>query len=149
MSFFNLLRFPKKISHQSFSSKKKTKSFLSQSSTAASWAFLFPTLQKTLKSQATGSQNVCESGLGVESRGMVDDRQLHEASWNQQTTKKRQDLELQPLYLGGNPKIKVFPPKWMVKIMENPINPWMIWGENPLFLETPTCLVYFEKRGEG
>ena len=22
-------------------------------------------------------------------------------------------------------------PKWMVKIMENPINPWMIWGENP------------------
>ena len=29
------------------------------------------------------------------------------------------------------------PPKWMVKIMESPINPWMIWGENPLFLETP------------
>ena len=28
-------------------------------------------------------------------------------------------------------------PKWMVKIMENPINPWMIWGENPLCLETP------------
>ena len=28
------------------------------------------------------------------------------------------------------PKIGV-PPKWMVKIMENPINPWMIWGENP------------------
>ena len=21
--------------------------------------------------------------------------------------------------------------------MENPINPWMIWGENPLFTETP------------
>ena len=21
--------------------------------------------------------------------------------------------------------------------MENPINPWMIWGENPLFSETP------------
>ena len=34
------------------------------------------------------------------------------------------------------PKIGAFPPKWMVKIMENPINPWMIWGENPLFLET-------------
>ena len=26
------------------------------------------------------------------------------------------------------PKIGVFPPKWMVKIMENPINIWMIWG---------------------
>ena len=24
-------------------------------------------------------------------------------------------------------------PKWMVKIIENPINPWMIWGENPIF----------------
>jgi len=24
-------------------------------------------------------------------------------------------------------------PKWMVKIMENPINPWIV----PLFLETP------------
>ena len=23
-------------------------------------------------------------------------------------------------------------------IMENPINPWMIWGENPIFSETPT-----------
>ena len=22
-------------------------------------------------------------------------------------------------------------PKWMVKIMENPMNKWMIWGENP------------------
>jgi len=33
------------------------------------------------------------------------------------------------------PKIGGKPPKWMVKIMENPINPWMIWGENPLFLE--------------
>ena len=27
------------------------------------------------------------------------------------------------------PKIGGFPPKWMVKIMENPINPWMIWGD--------------------
>ena len=25
------------------------------------------------------------------------------------------------------------PPKWMVKIMENPMNKWMIWGV-PLFL---------------
>ena len=33
------------------------------------------------------------------------------------------------------PKIEV-PPKWMVKIMDNPINPWMIWGENPLFSQT-------------
>ena len=29
-------------------------------------------------------------------------------------------------------------PKWMVKIMENPMNKWMIWGKTPLFLETPT-----------
>ena len=27
-------------------------------------------------------------------------------------------------------------PKWMVKIMENPMSKWMIWGENPLFSET-------------
>ena len=27
-------------------------------------------------------------------------------------------------------------PRWMVKIMENPFFLWMIWGENPLFLET-------------
>ena len=27
-------------------------------------------------------------------------------------------------------------PKWMVKIMKNPMNKWMIWGENPLFSET-------------
>ena len=25
-------------------------------------------------------------------------------------------------------------PKWMVKIMENPMNKWMIWGVFPLFL---------------
>ena len=35
------------------------------------------------------------------------------------------------------PKIGGKPPKWMVKIMENPINPWMIGGEKPQFLETP------------
>ena len=32
------------------------------------------------------------------------------------------------------------PPKWMVKIMENPMNKWMIWGGFPgfpIFLETP------------
>jgi len=26
-------------------------------------------------------------------------------------------------------------------LMENPINPWMIWGENPLFLETPILVM--------
>ena len=31
----------------------------------------------------------------------------------------------------------VVPQKWMVFIMENPILKWMIWRENPLFLETP------------
>ena len=35
------------------------------------------------------------------------------------------------------------PPKWMVKIMENPINPWMIWGENPL-LAAPTFRPLFQ-----
>ena len=42
------------------------------------------------------------------------------------------------------PKIRGGPPKWMVKIMETPINPWMIWGENPLFSETSiyhTCIL--------
>ena len=29
------------------------------------------------------------------------------------------------------------PPKWMVYFMENPINPWMIWGENPIFWKQP------------
>ena len=29
-------------------------------------------------------------------------------------------------------------PKWMVKIMENPIFEWIIWGENPLFWKHPT-----------
>ena len=33
------------------------------------------------------------------------------------------------------PKIGGKPPKWMVKIMENPMNKWMIWrGFTPLFL---------------
>ena len=41
------------------------------------------------------------------------------------------DVELK---IGGKPS------KWMVKIMENPMNKWMIWGETPLFLETP---IYF------
>ena len=33
-------------------------------------------------------------------------------------------------------------PKWMVRIMENPMNKWMIWGENPLFSETSTWVSY-------
>ena len=35
-------------------------------------------------------------------------------------------------YMGVNPKIGgVFAPKCMVKIMENPMNKWMIWGGFP------------------
>ena len=45
------------------------------------------------------------------------------------------------------PKIGGKPPKWMVKIMENPINPWMIWGENPPFKETPMAIWAIEKLG--
>ena len=31
-------------------------------------------------------------------------------------------------------KIGVFPPKWMVQKMENPMNKWMIWGVlTPIF----------------
>ena len=37
-------------------------------------------------------------------------------------------------YLGGNPKIGGFPPKWMVKIMENPVK--MDDLGVPLFSET-------------
>ena len=37
--------------------------------------------------------------------------------------------------MGVEPKIGGKHPKWMVKIMENPTNKWMIRGENPLFLE--------------
>ena len=36
--------------------------------------------------------------------------------------------------------------KWMVKIMENPMNKWMILGENPLFSETPIFGVYRDFR---
>ena len=31
------------------------------------------------------------------------------------------------------PKIVGKPPKWMVKIMENPMYKWVFWGENPPF----------------
>ena len=34
------------------------------------------------------------------------------------------------------PKIGVFPPKWMF-YTGKPLSKWMIWGENPLFSETP------------
>ncbi len=30
---------------------------------------------------------------------------------------------------------RILPPKWMVKIMEKPMNKWMIWVVFPLFLE--------------
>ncbi len=42
--------------------------------------------------------------------------------------------------VGVKTKIGVFPPKWMVKIRENPMNKWMIWGENPLFLVQHPCV---------
>ena len=43
--------------------------------------------------------------------------------------------------LGVNPKIGVVnPPKWMVKIMENPMNKWMIWVFSPYFWKHPTTI---------
>ena len=48
-------------------------------------------------------------------------------------------LFLRPFfYVGVEPKIGGFdPPKWMVKIMENPMNKWMIWGAHPYFWKHP------------
>ena len=39
-------------------------------------------------------------------------------------------------YMGVEPNIGGKPPKWMVKIMENPMNKWMIWGY-PYFWKHP------------
>ena len=40
--------------------------------------------------------------------------------------------------MGVEPRIGgVFPPKWMVKIMEKPMNKWMIWGAHPYFWKHP------------
>ena len=44
---------------------------------------------------------------------------------------------------GVFPKIGVPQNGWY--IMENPMNKWMIWGENPLFLETPKVSFCEEK----
>ena len=47
------------------------------------------------------------------------------------------DLHIFCRHLGVSKTRCVYPPKWMVKIRENPIKHGMIWGETPLFLETP------------
>ena len=44
---------------------------------------------------------------------------------------------------GVEPKIGVFPPKWMVKIMENPIK--MDDLGLPLFSETSICHLFFPR----
>ena len=41
------------------------------------------------------------------------------------------DMDVEPK-IGG-----VYPPKWMVNRMENPMNKWMIWGKKPYFLKHP------------
>ena len=38
-------------------------------------------------------------------------------------------------------------PKWMVYFMENPINPWMIWGEKPHYFRFNTRLGYIQTGG--
>ena len=46
----------------------------------------------------------------------------------------RSQIESVALYIGVS-KNSGKTPKWMVKIMENPMYKWMIWGENSLSLE--------------
>ena len=43
--------------------------------------------------------------------------------------------------LGVEPKIGGKPPKWMVKIKENPMNKWMIWGYH-CFWKHPYRYIY-------
>ena len=57
------------------------------------------------------------------------------------------DPENRPKYhpckeYGCFPKIGVKNPKWMVKIMESPINPWMIWGEKPPIFGNTHMVIY-------
>ena len=50
------------------------------------------------------------------------------------------DFSLHWMHVGVS-KNRRGPPKWMVKIMENPIFQWMIWGEGPpLFLGWHPCV---------
>ena len=58
--------------------------------------------------------------------------------WRTAKRKAQLDTTCHPInsIYGCFPTIGGKPPKWMVKIMENPWIKWMIWGENPLFLET-------------
>ena len=48
--------------------------------------------------------------------------------------------------MGVEPKIGVKPPKWMVKIMENPMNKWTIWGGTPIFGNTQITVTYLKVR---
>ena len=63
--------------------------------------------------------------------------------WNYHETNQKQRFFFQPsepvLKKTSKwvfPKIGVFPPKWMVKIMEKPLKKWMIWWSNTIFFET-------------
>ena len=47
--------------------------------------------------------------------------------------------------MGVNPKIGGNPPKWMVKIMENPIKIDDLGGKKNLFLETPISKFYISE----
>ena len=47
-------------------------------------------------------------------------------------------------YMGVEPKIGVFPPKWMVKIMEKPMAKWDDFGgKTPLFSVVDLSMVFF------
>ena len=69
---------------------------------------------------------------------------IHILGMQQRWSENRRCLQSLPRKIWVlNQKIGGFPPKWMVKIMENPINPWMIWGEKPpIFGFPPICWEY-------
>ncbi len=67
-----------------------------------------------------------------------------ELSWTADANPKNRNLSFQVishptlciLYMAVSKNRGILPPKWMVKIMEHPMNKWMIWGVlPPLFFE--------------
>ena len=63
----------------------------------------------------------------------------------QPTHTKERSIYIPWLLLGCFRKIVGKPPKWMVKIMKNPMNKWMIWGfSHPYFLGWKRPLILYK-----